>query len=393
MKKFLACTAAVILAASMMTACGGTDTSSSTAPADNAATTTTAAAEESKAEETTTAAAEESKTEEAAGGGASPTADTSKADESAAADESKAEESAAEGGDTGATEQQIDFVPIDKLAEGGTLKNIDNCSLKFNLDTDVNQFVEMFNEDVGGAKPGDENYEGDEALINFSVQEVSGVPMLKCDEVLFEPFASKSAPWQIPKIRFDMNKLFKGHEDDMEKIFTIKADVVCIARDQKENDDGTMLPVSVLWYGGAFGTNNNNEWNGNLVEYSLVSNYFLGDEEHTDWKLWANQWAYTEIMGRPGLKDTAMFKKDYETNYVTLMAWKPGQHIDLYIADLVFEDEDGNIIAVPEENIPGGASYEQEDNKDVLADGILTYEDGTGYVYEGQEFSKGDVKK
>ena len=75
------------------------------------------------------------------------------------------------------------------------------------------------------------------------------------------------------------------------------------------------------------------------------------------------------------------------------MAWKPGQHIDLYIADLVFGDEDGNIIAVPEENIPGGASYEQEDNKDVLADGVLTFEDGTGYVYEGQEFSKGDVKK
>lgn len=380
MKKFLACTAAVILAASMMTACGGTDTSSSTAPADNAATTTTAApAEESKAEETTTAAAEESKAEETT---------------TAAAEESKAEESKAEGGDTaGATDQQIDFVPIDKLTEGGTLKNIDNCSLKFNLDTDVNQFVEMFNEDVGGAKPGDENYEGDEALVDFTVQEVSGVPMLKCDEVLYEPFASKSAPWQIPKIRFDMNKLFKGHEDDMEKIFTIKADVVCIARDQKENDDGTMLPVSVLWYGGAFGTNNNQVWNGNLVEYSLVSNYFLGDEEHSDWKQWADQWAYTEIMGRPGLKDSAMFKKDYETNYITLMAWKPGQHIDLYIADLVFEDEDGNIIAVPEENVPGGASYEQEENKDVLADGILTYEDGTGYVYEGQEFSKGEVKK
>lgn len=384
MKKFLACTAAVILAASMMTACGGSDTSSSTAPADNAATTTTAApAEESKAEETTTtAAAEESKAEETT----TAAAEESKADESAA-------ESAAESGDAGATDQQIDFVPIEKLAEGGTLKNIDNCSLKFNLDTDVNQFVEMFNEDVGGAKPGDENYEGDEALVEFSVQEVSGVPMLKCDEVLYEPFASKSAPWQIPKIRFDMNKLFKGHEDDMEKIFTIKADVVCIARDTKESDDGTILPVTVLWYGGAFGTNNNNEWNGNLVEYSLVSNYFLGDEEHTDWKPWANQWAYTEIMGRPGLKDTAMFKKDNETNYITMMAWKPGQHIDLYIADLVFEDEDGNIIAVPEENVPGGASYEQEDNTDVLADGILTYEDGTGYVYEGKEFSKGEVKK
>ena len=376
MKKFLACTVAAILAASMMTACGGSDSSSSSSSA--AETTTTAAETEAPAEETTTTAAE---TE-------APAEETTT---TAAAEESAAEETA----DAGSSDaQQIDFVPIADLnKDGKTLKNLENASLKFAADTDVNAFVEMFNEEVGGAKPGDENYEGDEAIVDFTVQEVGGVPMLKCNELLYEPFASKSAPWQIPKIRFDMNKLFKGHEEDMEKIFTMKMDVVCIARDQKENDDGTMLPVTVMWYGGAFGCNNNDVWDGNLVDYSLVSNYFLGDEEHPDWKPWCNQWAYTEVMARPGLKDTAMFKKDNETNYVTFMAWKPGQHIDLYIADIVFEDEDGNVIAVPEENVPGGASYEQEDNTDVLADGIITFDDKGNAVYEGMEFSKGDVKE
>ena len=60
------------------------------------------------------------------------------------------------------------------------------------------------------------------------------------------------------------------------------------------------------------------------------------------------------------------------------MSWIVKSDIDLYIADIVFEDDAGNVIAIPEGAIPGGASYEKEENVDADSDGIIEYaEDGT----------------
>lgn len=373
MKKILACTVAAILAASMMTACGSDDSSSS------GSTTTTTKAAESAVEST-----EESKADSAEESAAD-SAEESKAEESTA-DESKSDETASAG---------TQFTPISGVADA--LKNYDNCSLKFNADTDVNAFVEMFNEEVNGKKPGDEGYYdyGDEAYMELSVEDVAGIPMLKMNEVFEkENVFKRGRPFYwTPKIRFDMNKMFKGHEEDMEKIFTMKVDIVCIARDQAvydENADGDagLGPVTVAWYGGAFGCNNNDKWDGNLIEWSCAS-LMSGEDSEVEW---ANQWAYTEVMARPGLKDSAMFKKDYEKNFMTIMAWQVKSHIDWYIADIVFEDEDGNIIPVPAENIPGGASYEQQDNSDLLPDGVIT-RDENGIITSYKDMDLGTPVK
>lgn len=352
MKKLLACTVAIAMACAMMTACGESGNDSSSKKEE---TTTTTTAAETEATETETEATE-----------------TEAESEAPADSEGEGDDTEKAGG--------AEFAPVSAIKD--QLKNIDNASLVFAADTDVNAFAEMFNEEVGGKKPGEEGYEGDEAVCDLSVQEVAGVNMLKIDELCYQVMPDGTYKYMIPKIRFDMNKLFKGHEDDMEKIFTIKADLVCIGRNQQLYDTGTLSPVCVPWYGGAFGVNNNNVWNGNLVEYSLASNASAEGDEIA----WSNQWAYTEAMCRPGIKGgEAQFSKDFETNYITLMAWQVKSHMDFYVADLVFEDADGNIIAVPEENIPGGASYTADEYPDLdEVNNNLTYDEAGNCVYEDE---------
>lgn len=355
MKKILACTVAIAMACAMMTACGESGNDSS-----------------SKKEETTTTAAETEATE----------AET-EATEAETEAETEAAESEADGdgeGDDTEKAAGAEFAPVSAIKD--QLKNIDNASIVFAADTDVNAFAEMFNEEVGGKKPGEEGYEGDEAVCELSVQEVGGVNMMKIEELCYQVLPDGSYKYMIPKIRFDMNKLFKGHEDDMEKIFTIKADLVAIGRNQQLYDTGTMSPVCVPWYGGAFGVNNNDVWNGNLIEYSMASNASAEGDEIA----WSNQWAYTEAMARPGIKGgDAQFQKAFEKNYITLMAWAVKSHMDFYVADLVFEDADGNVIKVPEENLPGGASYTADEFPSLdEVNNALTYDEAGNCVYEDE---------
>ena len=49
---------------------------------------------------------------------------------------------------------------------------------------------------------------------------------------------------------------------------------------------------------------------------------------------WTSEWGSYELTMRPGIKDGA-----------TLMRWGIPNQADFYIADLRFEDEDGNVIA------------------------------------------------
>ncbi|MCR5542424.1 MAG: hypothetical protein K6F71_16585 [Ruminococcus sp.] len=330
MKKILAMTLALTMTALMFASCGDMDDNSES----KAATTTTTAATEAPAE--TTPAEDET-----------PAETTSDEDKTSEIDNS-------------------DWKPLSAIAD--SLECYDNASLTFAADSDVSGIITPFYEASDELKPGEDGYSGDEAKINFSVQEVAGVPMLKCDEEIYDIEDTANNGHKVLKIQVDMNKLFAAEPELMDKVFTIKAELVAIAREQAVYDDG-MGPVTVAWYGGAIGTNNNGNWNGNTGTIEMASDQGEG---------WCDQWAHTVASARIGLKEQAKFNHEYETNYETIMAWVVKSDIDLYIADLVFEDEDGNVIKVPEGAIPGGASYEKEELVDADSDGIIEYaEDGT----------------
>ena len=176
MKKFLACALALTLTSAMFASCGSSDDSSSKAEAKTTTTTTTAA---TTTEATTTTAAPES------------TAD------STAASGTESEGEAA---------KDISEMPA-------TLKNYEEASVYFKKDMDVASIVEPFAE---------KDYENDESHVNLSVEELAGVPMLKVETL----DQDDQGNYKIPKIKFHMEKLFEGQEADLEKIFTIKADVV-----------------------------------------------------------------------------------------------------------------------------------------------------------------------
>lgn len=286
MKKFLACALALTLASAMFASCGSSDDSSSS-KAEAATTTTTTTAATTTTEATTTTAAE-----------------------------STADSTAASG-----TESEGE-APKDISEMPATLKNYEEASVYFKTDMDVASIVEPFAE---------KDYENDESHVNLSVEEVAGIPMLKVEVLDQDP---DSGNYKIPKIKFHMEKFFEGHEADLEKIFTVKADVVTKAVGEFTGDDGTtsLVPGNFM---GAFVTQpttgeGENSWN---------DLYDFGEAE------WTSEWGSYELTMRPGIKDGATFVNSTEPQYVSLMRWSIPNQADFYIADLRFEDEDGNVIA------------------------------------------------
>ena len=280
MKKFLACALALTLTSAMFASCGSSDDSSSKSEAATTTTTTTAATT------TTTTAAE-----------------------------STADSTAASG-----TESEGE-APKDISEMPATLKNYEEASVYFKKDMDVASIVEPFAE---------QDYENDESHVNLSVEELAGIPMLKV-EVLDQ---DEYGDYKIPKIKFHMEKFFEGQEADLEKIFTVKADVVTKAVGEFTADDGTtsLVPGNFM---GAFVTqpstgDGNNSWN---------DLYDFGEAE------WTSEWGSYELTMRPGIKDGATFVNTTDPQFVSLMRWGIPNQADFYIADLRFEDEDGNVIA------------------------------------------------
>ena len=210
---------------------------------------------------------------------------------STAAPESTADSTAASGTESeGEGAKDISEMPA-------TLKNYEDASVYFKKDMDISSLVEPFSEN---------DFEDDESHVNLSVEELAGIPMLKV-EVLDQ---DEYGDYKIPKIRIHMEKLFEGHEADLEKIFTVKADVVTKAVGEFTGDDGVS---------------------------SLVPGNFMG--------AFVTQPAKDELTMRPGIKDGATFVNSTEPQYVSLMRWGIPNQADFYIADLRFEDEDGNVIA------------------------------------------------
>lgn len=333
MKKLLALTLALTMSAAMLASCGDSaDTESSKKEEPSSTPTTSAPEEESEAEDTTTTT-------------------TTAAEE----EEPPVEEA---GGPQG----------LDVLA--GKLLNYENASLKFALDTDVSQFVYPFVEPDGNDKlPGDEGYSGNQSVMDFSVQDVGGIPMMKVAEVVqqwkdaddniyYEETEGADRVYTLRKFDIDLDKLFAGHEEDLAKIFSVKIDIVAITQEvAKDGDDE--WGKGIYWMGGEFGPHNVDAWSGNWTDFALSS-------DRDDDAGWINQWAYTELSARPGIMggEKAFGAEDNLHNYIYFQTWATGgngQLMDFYIADIVFEDEDGNLIVVPEENIPGGASYDAVD--------------------------------
>lgn len=286
MKKFLACALALTLTSAMFASCGSSDDSSSS-KAEAATTTTTTTAATTTTEATTTTAAE-----------------------------STADSTAASGTESeGDAAKDISEMPA-------TLKNYDEASVYFKKDMDVASIVEPFAE---------KDYENDESHVNLSVEELAGVPMLKVEVLDQDP---DTGDYKLPKIRFHMEKLFEGQEADLEKIFTIKADVVTKAVGEFTGDDGvsSLVPGNFM---GAFVTqpstgDGNQSWN---------DLYDFGEAE------WTSEWGSYELTMRPGIKDGATFVNTTDPQFVSIMRWSIPNQADFYIADLRFEDEDGNVIA------------------------------------------------
>lgn len=295
MKKKLALLAALAMAMSMFTACGDDDSSSSKAPA---------------ADDTSSVVDDSS----------------SEAEESEAPVESE-EPSSADDSSEPEGEQPRDISEVK-----GDLAHIDNASVTFTADSDIS-YITMFNEEVNGLFPGDEGYSSDEAIVNISVKEIGGVNMVELDEVLYAKDDDGNDVHKGFKIRFDMTKLFEGQEDKLDSIFTIYADIVAVAQTPVTNEDGSESLVPA-WNGGAFGTNNNGTWNGNMSSIEMQE--------------YVSSWVASEVTCAPGVwGGDAVFSKDNETNYLTLMFWThDANDVNYYVADLVFETEDGEVITL-----------------------------------------------
>ena len=297
MKKILACTVAAIIAASMMTACGGDDDSSSKATASKADTTSSAAAEESAADES---AAEESK------------ADT----EESAAEESTADESSGDG------EEAAKPKPISEMP--ATLQDLETASLAFTTDMDPADFVKAMNES---------NFENDESNVEFTIEEVEGVPMLRCQVLDLKNPDLPEAGYKIPKIQFDVSKLFGGDAETIGKIFTVDVEFMTKAVGPFTADDGTesMVPGNFM---GALVSQPGTDPD-SLAWKELDSN--LSEAE------WTSEWATYKFTVRPGL--LGPYEAVDTTQYFTFMRWSIPNQADFYIADITFKDEDGNVLA------------------------------------------------
>lgn len=296
MKKFLACTVAAIIAASMMTACGFDDDDSSSSKAETTATTTAA---------TTTTAAEESEAEESAA-------------EESAADESAAESTADESGSEEAAEPK----PISEMP--ATLQDLETASLVFDTEMDPADFVKTMCES---------NFENDESDVEFTIEEVEGVPMLRCQVLDLKSEENPAAGYKIPKIQFDVSKIFGGDAEKIGSIFTIDIEFMTKAVGPFTADDGTETMVPGNFMGSLVsqpGTNPDE-----LAWKELDSN--LAESE------WTSEWATYKFTVRPGIMGP--YEAVDTTQYFTFMRWSIPNQADFYIADITFKDENDNVIA------------------------------------------------
>lgn len=207
-----------------------------------------------------------------------------------------------------------------------TLQDLETASLVFDTSMDPADFVKTMNE---------ANFENDESDVAFSIEEVEGVPMLRCQVLTLKDEEDPSLGYKVPKIQFDMSKIFAGKTDTLDKVFTIDIEFMTKAVGNFVSpDDGTE---------------------------SLVPGNFMGalcsqageDPENLGWKEldnqiseseWTSEWATYKFSVRPGL--LGPFNAVDTPQYFTFMRWSIPNQADFYVADITFKDEDGNILPV-----------------------------------------------
>ena len=284
MKRFLAYSLSLIIAASMLTSCGSGDSSSS------AASTTQA---------TTTAGTELTTISEA----------DSEQENSASSD--KSAESTAD------SEKEDMPRPISEMPE--TLKNYDKASVKFKYGMDISKIASALGN----------GYSSDESHLKISVEKLGGIPMVRVQTLDKEENGSN---YKAAKIHFNLAELFKGHTEDLPKIYTVKADIVTKAVSAFVDENGEkMVPGNFI---GKFCTQ---PFNGSEITWNEL--YTFEEEE------WVSTWGSYELVMKPGNVDGATFTDTTKNQYIAIMKWSMPNQADFYIADLVFEDIDGNVIA------------------------------------------------
>ncbi len=310
MKKLLACSVAALIAASMMTACGDTDDDSSSAT--ETTTTTAAAEEEAEAEEESEAEEEESEAEEEA--------ESEAEEETESTEETEEETESTEDADS---EEEAEG-PVDISEMPATLQSLATASLTFTTDMDPADFVKTMCE---------QNFENDESDCEFSIEEVEGVPMLRVQVLDLKDESDPSLGYKIPKIQFDLSKIFEGKTDTLDDVFTIEMEVMTKAVGMFTADDGTesLVPGNFM---GALCTQPGSDPD-NLAWKELES---VSESE------WVSEWATYNLTCRPGVMGP--LEAVDTTQYFTFMRWSIPNQADFYIVDITFKDEDGNVLPV-----------------------------------------------
>lgn len=217
------------------------------------------------------------------------------------------------------SEGDNDSKPVSEIKN--SLKNYENASVKFSNNTKISSFIEPLGTD----------YASDESHLKISLEDLGGVPMIRIQTL----DQDSSGQYKAAKVHIDISKFFKGHTEDLPKIYTIRADVVTKAEGYYVDDktgEQKKVPGNFI---GKFITQPYDGNGGNL--WSELDTF---EEEE-----WRSEWGSYELVMKPGNVDGATFKDTDKSQYVAIMKWSMPNQADFYIADLVFEDVDGNVIA------------------------------------------------
>ena len=246
---------------------------------------------------------------------------SSKAETTSSASESKAEESKADDAVSKSEDgKDAKPKPVEEIAT--TLENQDTASITFNTNMKVEDFAESL---------GVNDYNDDETKVKLSIEELAGVPMLKIESL---DKSRKGIP-KTAKVHLLMNKLFEGHEDVLPTIFSVDVELVTKAAEKVKDDDGNEKLAPAFFAG------------------KIISQPYNEDEKTQKWEEleayegneWVSEWSYKKVTGILGAKEASKFVNTKEPQYFAFMQWRAHENFDdLYIANITFYDEAGNVI-------------------------------------------------
>ncbi|MBR6338064.1 MAG: hypothetical protein IKR76_10115 [Ruminococcus sp.] len=141
--------------------------------------------------------------------------------------------------------------------------------------------------------------------------------------------------YEIPKPRIKLNEIFKGHEDLLTKVNTIKMDMIQRAVGDFTADDGSTAHVP----GNFLGT---------IAIQALKDDnktYKAWDQQDFEASEWVSDWVYCEGVSKELLVwNTQVLSAVDGDQYITIMRWGQPNDACFYIADIAFYDIDGNPI-------------------------------------------------